>query len=83
MPPRSCHSLTCAVIVAQFTGCTPQPGSPAKSLPPASGITVVEERTSRKPEPVVELRDVKYAELTALVKSFRGKVLVVDLWAEY
>jgi len=31
----------------------------------------------------VELKTVKYTELIAAVKAERGKVLVVDVWAEY
>ena len=35
------------------------------------------------PEPAVRLQTVKYAELIQAVKSHRGKVVVVDVWAEW
>jgi hypothetical protein len=33
--------------------------------------------------PAVGLEDVRYPELVAAVKAQRGRVLVVDVWAEY
>lgn len=33
--------------------------------------------------PAVRLQTVKYAELIQAVKSHRGKVVVVDVWAEW
>jgi hypothetical protein len=34
-------------------------------------------------EPKVELKPVKWADLTAVVRAQQGKVLVVEVWAEY
>jgi hypothetical protein len=39
-------------------------------------------RVSEK-EPAIELKPVKYKKLVAALKANKGKILVVDVWAEY
>jgi hypothetical protein len=34
-------------------------------------------------EPAVTLQPVKYGDLAAAVRALRGKIVVVDVWAEY
>ena len=38
---------------------------------------------ARPPEPQVTLQPVKYADLGKLVRAQKGKVVVVEFWAEY
>ncbi|HEV3143900.1 MAG TPA: TlpA disulfide reductase family protein [Gemmataceae bacterium] len=38
---------------------------------------------SPRDDQAVELRDIRYAELSQLVKDLRGQVIVVDFWADY
>ena len=42
-------------------------------IPPASAIA----------EDKVEVKVVKYPELTATIKNLKGKVVVVDFWADW
>lgn len=52
----------------------------------ASWIVVCEGPTPANAEPAgaeVQLKLVKYEELAAAIKALRGKVVVVDIWADY
>jgi len=42
-----------------------------------------ERARSQAPQPGIELKVVKYNDLVAAVKAQKGKVLIVDIWAEY
>ncbi len=40
-------------------------------------------RAAPEPDGKVTLQDVKYDDLGKLVRSYKGKVVVVDFWGEY
>ena len=49
----------------------------------SSGAAVAEVRTSGKFTTEIELVPVKYAQLQKAIQAQRGRVVVLDLWAEY
>lgn len=42
-----------------------------------------EGRSRAQPAPAVTLKSVTYAELSEAVRGSKGKVVLVDVWAEY
>ena len=55
-------------------------GVAGRGIQPDAGRSVV---TAPADEPQVALRVVKWPELAKAIASHKGKVVVVDIWAEY
>jgi hypothetical protein len=49
----------------------------------SSSVDIVARPSQGQPGPTVKMEDVKYAGLVEKVRSLKGKVVVVDVWAFY